>query len=114
MKFYHVSDKSVKTIEEKFSAAYESNHIIFPDLRREYVEQVYKAITLYKRDGRLSTYEAVTYGKEKKTARIYQRYDGTFDVVIERGLKDYREYVFTGNYLTLRGAIKAKHNHFKD
>lgn len=119
MKFYKVSDKSVKTVAENFSVSYDANHIIFPDLRREYAEQVFKAVTLYNRGGRLSTYEAVTYGKETKTTRIYQRYDNTFDIVIERVVNMgennvFREYVFTGNYSTLRRAVKAKHTHFKD
>lgn len=83
-----------------------------------YTESYYKAVTVYKRHKDISLYESVHYGKFGKLYRIMKRYDNTYDVTIENTVDInktvYKAYVFTGNFKTLKEAVKAKYNHYKD
>jgi hypothetical protein len=86
--------------------------------RKDYTESSYKCVTLFTSGPRLMVYETVEFGKLGKVITIRQGYSGSYDVSIENTVKHgehvYKEHVYNGSFQTLREAVKAKFNHYKD
>lgn len=117
MNNYFISNQSgIENIDifHKYSAT----QIIFPNLVRDYAEQVYKSVTLYTNGPRLSTYESVRHGKHGRVYQIRKNWSGRYDVIITDTIKvagaEYETYVYTNSFPTLREAVKAKFRHYKD
>ena len=85
--------------------------------RCKYTETYYHARSIYT-DKDISSYESISYGKFGRVFRIMARYDGSFDVSVENTvtINDtmYKSHVYSGNFKTLRAAVKAKYAHYKD
>lgn len=117
MQKYRIANQAMMEHDELVNR-YAATQMIFPDILTDYMEQIYRSISLFNKGPRLSVYESTRHGKYSRVYTIRQNYAGWYDVAIIDAIKvagaEHETYVYTNSFPTLKEAVKAKYRHYKD